>query len=90
MVATTPGAAYTGLTMISTPNGPELLASDFAQGRIDVFDYDPAAGLTGRRPFMQIPDEGRPDGLTVDAEGRVWTAISNGGAVHCYSPKAVL
>jgi uncharacterized protein (TIGR03118 family) len=38
VVATTPGAAYTGLTMISTPNGPELLASDFAQGRIDVFD----------------------------------------------------
>jgi uncharacterized protein (TIGR03118 family) len=38
VVATTPGAVYTGLTMISTPNGPELLASDFAQGRIDVFD----------------------------------------------------
>ena len=38
VVATTPGAAYTGLTMISTPDGPELLASDFAQGRIDVFD----------------------------------------------------
>jgi uncharacterized protein (TIGR03118 family) len=38
VVATTPGAAYTGLTMIMTPSGPELLASDFAQRRIDVFD----------------------------------------------------
>jgi uncharacterized protein (TIGR03118 family) len=37
-VATTPGASYTGLTLISTPNGPELLAANFAQGRIDVFD----------------------------------------------------
>ena len=38
VVATTPGASYTGLTMISTPAGPELLAANFAQGRIDVFD----------------------------------------------------
>ena len=38
VVATTPGAAYTGLTMISTPAGPELLAANFAQKRIDVFD----------------------------------------------------
>jgi uncharacterized protein (TIGR03118 family) len=38
VVASTPGAAYTGLTMITTPAGPELLAANFAQGRIDVFD----------------------------------------------------
>jgi uncharacterized protein (TIGR03118 family) len=38
VVATTPGASYTGLTMINTPAGPELLAANFAQGRIDVFD----------------------------------------------------
>ena len=73
-----------------SPDGSLAYYNDTATHRIDVFDYDPAAGLTGRRPFVQIPDEGRPDGLTVDAEGRVWTAISNGGAVHCYSPKAVL
>jgi uncharacterized protein (TIGR03118 family) len=38
IVATTPGASYTGLTMINTPAGPELLAANFAPGRIDVFD----------------------------------------------------
>ena len=38
VVASPPGAAYTGLTMINTPSGPELLAANFAQGRIDVFD----------------------------------------------------
>jgi uncharacterized protein (TIGR03118 family) len=40
VVATTPGASYTGLTMIQTASGPELLASNFAQGRIDVFDQN--------------------------------------------------
>jgi uncharacterized protein (TIGR03118 family) len=40
VVATTPGASYTGLTLISTPDGPELLAANFAQGRIDVFDQN--------------------------------------------------
>jgi len=38
VVASPPGASYTGLTMINTPSGPELLAANFAQGRIDVFD----------------------------------------------------
>ena len=38
VVANPPGASYTGLTMINTPSGPELLAANFAQRRIDVFD----------------------------------------------------
>ncbi|MFC1413258.1 TIGR03118 family protein [Streptacidiphilus sp. N1-12] len=36
--ATVPGAAYTGLTLASSPFGPLLLAADFHDNRIDVFN----------------------------------------------------
>lgn len=51
-----------------------------------MFDYDPAAGLTRRRRFAEIPsDVGRPDRLTVDAQGGVWVAVNRGGAVRRYT-----
>jgi sugar lactone lactonase YvrE len=53
--------------------------------RVDVFDHDPRHGLTNRRPFIDLTADGlRPDGLTVDGEGGVWIALSNGGAVRRY------
>jgi sugar lactone lactonase YvrE len=64
--------------------------NDTATHRISVFDYDAEAGLTHRRVFVEIPEDGRPDGLTVDSEGGVWTAISNTGAVHRYSAEGRL
>jgi sugar lactone lactonase YvrE len=69
-----------------SPDGSRAYYNDTATHRISVFDYDPESGLTGRRTFAEIPDDGRPDGLTVDSEGGVWTAISNRGAVHRYTP----
>ena len=69
-----------------SPDGSRAYYNDTATHRISAFDYDSESGLTGRRTFAEIPDGGRPDGLTVDSEGGVWTAISNGGAVHRYTP----
>ena len=55
-----------------SPNGSLAYYNDTPTQRTDVFDYDGGSGLTGRRPFVEIPAEaGGPDGLTVDAEGGV-------------------
>ncbi|HET6531447.1 MAG TPA: SMP-30/gluconolactonase/LRE family protein [Actinoplanes sp.] len=73
-----------------SPDGSRAYYNDTATLTIAVFDYDPAAGLTNRRTFAELPDGGRPDGLTVDADGGVWTAVSNGGAVLRYTAAGVL
>jgi len=73
-----------------SPDGSHAYYNDTATHRISVFDYDPESGLTGRRTFTEIPDGGRPDGLTVDSGGGVWTAISNQGGVHRYAPNGRL
>ncbi|MGY1827386.1 MULTISPECIES: SMP-30/gluconolactonase/LRE family protein [unclassified Blastococcus] len=67
-----------------SPDGSLAYYADTATHRIDVFDYEAGAGLSGRRPFVTFPDDGNPDGLTVDAEGGVWVALYGGGEVHRY------
>jgi sugar lactone lactonase YvrE len=74
-----------------SPDGSRAYYNDTDTYRTDVFDYDAEAGLTGRRPFVEVPpDVGRPDGLTVDAEGGVWVAMNGGGSVHRFAPDGVL
>jgi sugar lactone lactonase YvrE len=68
-----------------SPDGSRAYYNDTATFTVAVFDYVATAGLTNRRPFAELPDQGHPDGMTVDADGRVWTAASNGGALYCYS-----
>jgi sugar lactone lactonase YvrE len=74
-----------------SPDGGTAYYIDTPTQCVDVFDYDPVAGLTGRRTLLRIPRyAGSPDGMTVDEDGRLWIALWNGGAVRCYSPNGKL
>ncbi|MEU7926454.1 SMP-30/gluconolactonase/LRE family protein [Micromonospora sp. NPDC049107] len=96
----TPGAApVSAVTGMSIPNGPAFDATgttmylaDTPRGEIDRFAVDPATGdLHGRTPFVRLsPDEGSPDGMTVDAAEHLWVALWGGSAVRRYRPDGSL
>ncbi|MEQ8659135.1 MAG: SMP-30/gluconolactonase/LRE family protein [Hyphomicrobiales bacterium] len=66
-------------TFYFTDSGPRIIWA---------YDFDLEAGTLGeRRLFTKIePNEGVPDGLCVDAEGGVWTALWDGWGVRRYRP----
>jgi sugar lactone lactonase YvrE len=74
--------------MAFTLNGKQIYYTDSGKGEIYLFDYDQKCGdISNRRLFLQIPkSEGEPDGMTVDAEGYVWSARWNGGCIIRYAP----
>jgi sugar lactone lactonase YvrE len=69
-----------------SPDGSIFYWVDTLAHTVSAFDYDVATGgLSRRRTLVSIdPREGLPDGLIVDAEGGVWVAIYDGGAVRRY------
>ncbi len=73
-------------------DGRVMYFADTGIGRVDAFDFDDATGtIANRRPFVTIPSsDGFPDGLVVDAEGAVWLALWEGGAVRRYLPDGTL
>jgi sugar lactone lactonase YvrE len=75
-----------------SPEGDALYHVDSPRRRVDVYDYDEAAGaIAGRRAVIPIaPDLGLPDGLAVDAEGGIWVALWGGGAVQRHAPDGAL
>ncbi|GCB49708.1 SMP-30/gluconolactonase/LRE family protein [Streptomyces sp. NL15-2K] len=69
-----------------SPDGRLMYYIDSPTRRIDVFDFT-AGRAQGRRPLVEIEEgAGFPDGLTVDADGCVWVALWDGGAVRRYTP----
>ena len=74
-----------------SPDGATAYYVDTATQRVDAFDYSLEEGLSERRPLISVdPVLGLPDGLTVDAEGCLWLALHDGGAVHRYRPDGKL
>ena len=71
-----------------SPDCKILYFTDSAARRIYAYDYDRKTGnIRNRRVRVQVPDdEGLPDGLTVDAEGFLWSAQWYGSCVVRYDP----
>ncbi|MEV6809912.1 SMP-30/gluconolactonase/LRE family protein [Streptomyces sp. NPDC017405] len=73
-----------------SPDGRLMYYTDTPTRRVDVFDHD-AGAVRDRRPLVEIEEgAGYPDGLTVDADGCVWVALWDGGAVRRYTPDGEL
>ena len=55
---------------------------------VQAFDYDDATGnIANPRVVIRIPQgSGGPDGMTIDAEGKLWVALWGAGRVHRYDP----
>lgn len=70
-----------------SPDGSLAYYNDTDTESVAAFDYDSERGLSDRRILAQLPEGGRPDGLTVDAEGNVWIALNGWGEVWCLDPE---
>lgn len=83
------------LSDIAIPNGPVFNAAGTVMYLADsavavIYQFTVGAGgeLSDRREFASV--DGAPDGMTVDADDHVWSAIWGAGAVHRYTPSGAL
>ncbi|MEE8362946.1 MAG: SMP-30/gluconolactonase/LRE family protein [Dehalococcoidia bacterium] len=65
--------------------------TDSTAHTIYAYDHDPDSGaMTNKRDFVRLDtSEGIPDGMTVDADDHVWSAVWGGGIVIRFDPDGV-
>lgn len=66
---------------VLSPDGRTLYHTDTLAKRVHAFDVGPDGSLSNKRVFIEITDGGHPDGMAVDAEGKLWIAIFGGWRV---------
>ncbi|MDW5378341.1 SMP-30/gluconolactonase/LRE family protein [Halomonas sp. HP20-15] len=65
-----------------SPDGATLYHSDTPRGIIYAFDVSAEGELANKREHIRFAEtQGRPDGMTCDAEGGLWVAHWGGGRV---------
>lgn len=87
------GSLHTMVTGVSvsnglgwSPDGSKMYYVDTPTGGVDVFDHDPETRAVSRRRRLIDITRGRPDGLTVDADGCIWVGLFNGWAIQRITP----
>lgn len=75
-----------------SPDNRVMYFTDTTARRIYRYDFDLASGqISNRRVFVEAePGHGGPDGMTVDAEGYVWSAQFDRWCIHRYAPDGSL
>jgi sugar lactone lactonase YvrE/DNA-binding IclR family transcriptional regulator len=71
-----------------SPDNTRMYFTDTFRKTIYEYDFDLAAGrIANRRPLVVFgAGEGKPDGLTVDAEGCLWVAVWDGWELARFGP----
>lgn len=82
----------TGLTISNglgwSPDGSTFYLTDSAQRKIYAYDFEAEPGtIRDRRVLIDLSDEvAEPDGLTIDQQGNIWSALWNGWGIACFNP----
>jgi len=90
--------ARTGITISNgmdwSPDDRTFYYIDSQAGGIDAFAFDPSSGELGApRRVVEIdidPQLAFADGMCVDADGALWTAVWGAGEVRRYTPNGIL
>jgi sugar lactone lactonase YvrE len=76
-----------------SPDGRTFYYTESFRYAIFAYDFEPDSGrISNRRPFITVDENsgGFPDGMTVDAEGFVWSNVVGLGQIHRYDPRGKL
>jgi sugar lactone lactonase YvrE len=82
----------TGLTISNglgwSPDQKTFYLTDSPQQKIYAYDFNSVTGnITNRRIFVDLTHESfYPDGLTIDSEGHIWSAMWDGWCVIRFNP----
>lgn len=89
------GSVRTMIDSVSISNGivwsadrKTMYYNDTPTLTVQAFDYDHKTGnISNRRVAVRIPrGSGAPDGMTIDAEGKLWVALWGAGCVARFDP----